>query len=300
MGRLAAALSVARWTWALGLMWGCANPSPAAPDTPAFDDARPDEVARALATPRPIPAHDSVWMAELTWMEVRDAIAAGRTTAIVPTGGMEDNGPFLATAKHDVIVAAACTRIAQQLGNALCAPVLSLVPQGNPASPTGHMRYPGTLSLREDTFVQVLLDIGESLHQHGFELIVFIGDSGGNQAGLEAAADQLNTRWSEPAALHVPEFYDYDELTDFLENELGIVEPQDDGLHDDYLVTTMMMAVDPHTVRHRERLGTGLASINGLSIEDADAAAAVGRRLLDHRADRTVAAIRRHIPTVAR
>ena len=41
-------------------------------------------------TPRPIEALDSVWIEELTWMEVRDALQAGKTTVIVPTGGIPD------------------------------------------------------------------------------------------------------------------------------------------------------------------------------------------------------------------
>ncbi len=36
-----------------------------------------------LKAPRPIDALDSVWMEELTWMEVRDAVAGGKTTALI-------------------------------------------------------------------------------------------------------------------------------------------------------------------------------------------------------------------------
>lgn len=51
--------------------------------------------------PRPIEALDSVWIEELTMMEVRDAIQEGKTTALILTGGIEENGPYLATGKHN-------------------------------------------------------------------------------------------------------------------------------------------------------------------------------------------------------
>src|SRR5512145_730298 len=55
---------------------------------------------RELAAPRPIPARDSVWIEELTKLEVRDAIKGGKTTALVIAGSTEDNGPYTSTGKH--------------------------------------------------------------------------------------------------------------------------------------------------------------------------------------------------------
>lgn len=51
--------------------------------------------------PRPIDALDSVFIEELTWLEIRDAMRAGKTTVIIATGGVEQNGPYLATGKHN-------------------------------------------------------------------------------------------------------------------------------------------------------------------------------------------------------
>ncbi|MCH7717812.1 MAG: creatininase family protein, partial [Gemmatimonadetes bacterium] len=137
------------------------------------------QLQEELRSPRPIEALNSVWIEELTWMEVRDAIAAGKTTAIISTGGIEQNGPYVATGKHNYILQSACEWIARDLGDALCAPILKLVPEGNIEEPSSHMRYPGTISLREETFQAVLDDIASSLKAHGFKHIIFIGDSGG-------------------------------------------------------------------------------------------------------------------------
>lgn len=263
---------------------------------------QPDAAARAaeqerryqeeMAAPRPIAAVESVWLEELTWLEVRDALRAGTTTAIVSTGGIEQNGPYLALGKHNYVLQLACEAIARELGDALCAPIIKLVPEGDIDEPSGHMRYPGTLSLREETFQAVLTDVGKSLAAHGFETVVFIGDSGGNQRGMQAVAERLNAEWTDARALYVPEFYRYAEVFEYMERELGIVEPTNDGIHDDFVITSIMMGLDPETVRLEQRKAAGRATINGLSLEPVDETVEVGRKLLKFRVDGTVAAIR--------
>jgi creatinine amidohydrolase/Fe(II)-dependent formamide hydrolase-like protein len=248
-----------------------------------------------LTAERPIDAYDSVWIEELTWIEVRDAIAAGSTTAIIATGGIEQNGHYLATGKHNYVLQGACEGIARKLGNALCAPIIKLVPEGTIDPPSGHMRFPGTISLREGTFRAVLEDVASSLKAHGFEHIVFIGDSGGNQAGMEAVANLLNERWGTNAAHFIPEFYRYADVFEFMKTELGIEEPLNDGTHDDFVITSIMLANDPTTVRWQQRVDRGLATINGLSIEDREKTAGIGRRLLQYRVDTTVEAIRKAV-----
>ena len=70
-------------------------------------------------------------------MEVRDRLAEGYSTAIISTGGIEENGPYLATGKHNVILRSLCPAIAGNLGNALCAPIVAFVPEGNLDPPSG-------------------------------------------------------------------------------------------------------------------------------------------------------------------
>ena len=245
-----------------------------------------------LRSPRPIEALNSVWIEELTWLEVRDAIAAGKTTAIISTGGIEQNGPYVATGKHNYILQTACEWIARDLGDALCAPILKLVPEGNIDEPSGHMRYSGTISLREETFQAVLDDIASSLRVHGFKHIIFIGDSGGNQRGMSAVAKRLNERWTDAHAHFIPEFYDYDGMVEYMEKELGIVEGDSDGFHDYYWITALQMVTDPSTVRFDQRVAKGLATINGLSIAPKEKTIDVGRSLMRWRVDQTVKAIK--------
>ncbi len=247
----------------------------------------------ALDEKRPIAALDSVLIEELTWMEVRDALKAGKTTVVIPTGGVEQNGPYLATGKHNYVLRATTEAIARKLGNALVAPIVPFVPEGDIAPPTGHMKYPGTISLTEETYQLLLTDICASFKTHGFEHIVMIGDSGGNQQGMKAVASKLNEKWagSKTRVHFIPEYYDYPGVTKWLTGQ-GIVQ-KNEGLHDDFAVTAIMMTVDPTTVRMKQRIAADKFRINGIELAPAEKTIEMGRKIVDIRAEATVKAIRK-------
>jgi len=228
-------------------------------------------------------------------MDVRDAMAAGKTTVIIPTGGFEPNGPWLALGKHNYVLQANCEAIARKLGNALCAPVIKLVPEGAIEPPSGHMTTRGTLSLREETFRAVLTDVVHSLKMHGFKNIILIGDSGGNQRGQRAVADSLTAIWKgDPVVAHIQEYYDYAGVAKYMESH-GIVDAQAENLHDDPIITLNMFITDPRTVRYADRVKAGKASINGVSIADSAKSAALAKTIVAFRAEKTVDAINRAI-----
>ena len=157
-----------------------------------------------LDAPRPIEAGESLWAEELTSMEIRDAIHAGTTTIIVGTGGVEQNGPYVAGGKHNYVLQTVLPYIARAIGGALIAPIVKFVPEGSiePAT-SGHMQYAGTISLEAATFEALLTDICRSYKAHGFVDIVLLGDSGGNQSGMENVAAALNKKWAgERARVH--------------------------------------------------------------------------------------------------
>jgi creatinine amidohydrolase len=244
----------------------------------------------------PLPIPNTVWIEELTWMDVRDLLAAGKTTAIVPTGGMEVNGPFLVTGKHNYVLQANCDAIARKLGNALCAPVVKYVPEGDWNPPTIHMPSPGTISMREATYRAVLTDIAASLHQHGFKQIFYIGDSGGNQIGQRCVADSLNKAWGDGTLVaHIQDYYTYNVVSSRMDT-LGIVkDTKSDNLHDDPIITLNMYATDPKSVKFEERKKAGLATINGVSIADKKENDRRAKAIVDFRAQYTVDAINRTV-----
>lgn len=244
--------------------------------------------------PNPIPVRPSLFLEEMTWIEVRDAIRAGKTTVILATGGVEQNGPYLAAGKHNYVLKATTAAIAAKLGNTLIAPIVPFVPEGGIEKPSGHMKYPSTISVREATFEALLTDIAESLEAHGFRRLILIGDSGGNQTGMKAVAEKLTTKWAgrQTKIRFIPEYYDFynsGELSKWLETQ-GIHEI-DEGHHDNVAITAMIMTVDPNAVRMVERRAKGKFSINKVPLDPADKMIALGKKIVDYRAAVTLAAI---------
>jgi creatinine amidohydrolase len=254
--------------------------------------AIPDPVAPDPNSPRHIEAVDSVFIEDLTWMEIRDAMRGGVDTVIVATGGIEQNGPYLVTGKHNYVLRGTTEAIARKLGKTLVAPIVPFVPEGDIDPPTSHMKYPGTISVSEETYQKLLIDICGSFRAHGFKRIVLIGDSGGNQNGLKAVAEKLNAAWKGmPRVLFVREYYEQAGLTAWLEKQ-GIKQTPE-GLHDDFAMSAQLLAVDPRTVRMEQRIKAGNFRINGVELAPAEKTIELGRQIIDYRAEQTVKAIGR-------
>jgi creatinine amidohydrolase/Fe(II)-dependent formamide hydrolase-like protein len=252
-----------------------------------------------MKKPRPISALDSVWMEELTWMEVRDAMRDGKTTALILTGGVESNGPYLATGKHNYVLRLTGESIARSLGNALIAPIVTLEP-GRPDSP---FVPPGSVFLSKETYKAVLKDMATSLKSMGFINVVFIGDSGGNQRPMREVSKMLNVEYETDQArfYFVPEYYDYPAIRRFVKSR-GIPEEMDpnesrgsDGIHEEYGIDALMMLVDPTTIRLEQRIEADLATINGISLLPMDQTLAIGKEILEIRVKTTVDAIQKVI-----
>ncbi|MBL8234605.1 MAG: creatininase family protein [Bryobacterales bacterium] len=259
----------------------------------AFAQSKPNPMRPDPNMPRPIAARNTVWIEELTWLEVRDAMKAGKKSILIATGGVEQNGPYLAAGKHNYILKVTCEAIARKLGDTLVAPIVAFVPEGNFDPPTDHMLYPSSISVREETYERLLTDIAESFRTHGFEHIFLIGDSGGNTKGMTAVATALTRKWGagKTRIHHIAAYYDYPGVKKWLETQ-GIKQT-DEGIHDDYAISAQMMAADPNSVRMKERMAAGKFSINGVSLAPPEKTIAMGKRIAEYRAEITAAAIRK-------
>jgi len=254
-----------------------------------------------LAETRPIPIRENLWMEELTWMEVRDLVDSGYSTVILPTGGIEQNGPNVITGKHNKVVEVMSDAIARKLGQTLIAPVVKFVPEGNHNPPTGHMRYPGTLGLTEKTYRNMLREICLSLKLHGFETIVLLGDSGGNQAGMEKVTNELNKEWSSklsPRVIYAKNYYFQDEWSFNYLKSIGIHQLPDvksaqrNDVHSDYHYESILAAANPDHIRAEERQENGTFSINGASLLPLRKTVENGKLLIEYRAQLTADDIR--------
>ena len=242
----------------------------------------------------PAAAEHSVFLEELTSPEVRVAIQAGKTTAIIPTGGVEQNGPHMVLGKHNFIVTFAAGEIARKLGTALVAPVLPYVPEGEVDPPTGHMRYAGTITLPPEHFAAVVEFVARSLKAHGFLDIVLLGDSGKNQAPLDHVAQKLNKEWADTNVRvhYLGDYYDYQNGT-FLEwlREQGESE-EDIGRHAGITDTSQLLAIHPEGIRV-DRLAPGRAGDGtGVVGNPAKASTEYGRRGLELKIEAAIRQLR--------
>jgi len=253
-------------------------------------------VALALAlAQRPLtaPLPDTVEIADMTWVEVRSAIARGYTTVIVPSGGIEQNGPHMILGKHDRIVRFAAGRIAAKLGNALVAPVISFVPEGAYDPPAGHLRFPGTIGLSEPAFAAVLDGVARSLKAGGFKTILFIADHGGSVKPQAEVAGRLAREWAADGVrvIDVSDYYADAAETDYLlaQGETRAAIGEHAGITD----TSELMAVDPGGVdlsRYADAPFT--LEPNGVSGDPMRASAERGRALIDIKVEAAVRQIR--------
>ncbi|HXG86959.1 MAG TPA: creatininase family protein [Vicinamibacterales bacterium] len=271
------------------------NRPPLTAEQQAAQQAR--QAASAPDAVRPIDMLDTVWIEEQTWMETRDAIKAGKTTAIIGTGGNEQNGPYNANGKHNYVLRATCEATARKLGNALCGPIVTLEP-GNPERPG---LTPGSVFITEATFRAVLTDMSTSLKSMGFTDIVMIGDSGGNINGMKESAAALNAKWAGISArVHfVPEYYEEDKWSYQFLKTLGIHQTPDVqsatryDIHDDYHYEALVALIDPMLIRPEQRMKAKKFSINGVDIGSVAKMIKNGKKIQEHRATITANAIRK-------
>src|SRR3954469_429788 len=111
----------------------------------------------------------------MTWPEVKAAIAAGKTTALIYTGGTEQRGPQNVNGGHNLMAQETVKAIALKLGNAIFLPVLAYTPNNASAD------LPGTIGLTPELLGAVLERISEQAIATGFKNVIIMGDHGGGQ-----------------------------------------------------------------------------------------------------------------------
>ena len=228
---------------------------------------------------------------DLTWTELRDRIAGGATTVLVPIGGTEQNGPHMTLGKHNVRAKVLAEKIALALGNALVAPVIGYTPES-----TSHTRFPGTISISDAAFTAVLESAARSFRHAGFRDIVFLGDHGSYQKDLKVAAARLNGEWkpTDTRAHAIVEYYAVAETSYVQALKKRGFGDDEIGTHAGLADTSLALAVDPNLVRsERLRSGPQLGAADGVYGDPRRANAELGKIGIDLIVARSVEAIRK-------
>ncbi len=186
-------------------------------------------------------------------------------------------------------------KIARGLGKTLVAPISTYVPEGSWENPTGHMSKPGTITLPEDRFVELLLNAGRSLKAGGFKDILFIGDSGGNRTGMRAAAARLGERWkgSGARAFWIDDYYTKSEAEQekYITEKLGVPANQIGG-HANIMSTSEMLFVNPKHVRKNKLAPGGGYENSGVSGDPSKSTPELGKIFLQIKIDNALAQIK--------
>jgi creatinine amidohydrolase len=237
---------------------------------------------------------DSVFLEGLTSADVRDLIAEGTTTVIIGTAGTEQKGPHMVDGEHKFVMEYAADKIARALGRTLVAPVITYVPEGSWERPTGHMGKPGTITLPEDRFVELLVHAGRSLKAGGFTTILFLGESGGNRTGMRTAAARLTALFDNRArAFWIDDYYtkSHAEQNAYISKTLDIPENQIGG-HANILDTSELLFVNPKHVRMK-KLAPGGGYVNsGVTGDPTKSTPAIGKALIQIKIDNALAQIK--------
>lgn len=236
----------------------------------------------------------SVWMEDLTWVELKARIDEGAKSVILPTGGVEQNGPYIALGKHNWVVGFAAQEIAATLGNTLVAPVVKLVPQGDLAKPDGNLLFPGTLALREKTFERVLSDTVLSLAYAGFQNIYLLGDHGLSQPVQARVASHMGEllKAANVRVWHVSAYYKPELEESYLAVQGIAKEVQ--GEHAGVADMAQIMAVSPTFVRPIKRPAQNDTAM-GFSGRPELATAELGQALLKLRIETAIKQIKQFL-----
>ncbi len=229
----------------------------------------------------------------MTWPEVRAALEAGKTTALVYTGGTEQRGPQNVNGGHNLMGRETVKAIALKLGDAIALPVLPYTPNNASAA------LPGTIGLTNDLLAAVLERISEQAIVTGFKNVILMGDHGGGQPDVyHATAKKLDDKYA-PSGIHIyycDEVYSK-QMADF--NAYLKSQNLPSGGHASIIDTSEMLYLggDKGWVR-KELIPTAVALpapaegaprvSNGISGDARPSTAALGKRMFDMKVEYAV------------
>jgi creatinine amidohydrolase len=125
----------------------------------------------------------------LTWPEVKK-IKWNRTIVLFPFGSFEQHGPHLPlTTDTDIVTAIARGIEKKRADKVLCLPTLW------PGHSTHHLFFPGTLSVSQMPYVQMVIELCRSVAKMGAQKIFLLNGHGGNDVPLRAALRELKTEF---------------------------------------------------------------------------------------------------------
>jgi len=182
-----------------------------------------------------------VLMEQMTSKEIRDSVASGFRTAIIPMGSIEAHGEHLPINTDSVVSRHLAEMVANRLGKTLVAHTL----------PLGHAprtQFPGTISISVDTVLDVLRAYLGALQRDGFDTVVLIPMHAENFQTLALFSPMLAMEF--PVLKLIPSL----DVASMIERRNTIaakykITGDQAGWHAGAAETSEMLAIDPDLVR---------------------------------------------------
>lgn len=180
--------------------------------------------------------HIRYWQ-DLTTEEFPDRIG-DHTVALLPVAAIEQHGPHLPLST-DLIIGDGILN--EAFAAAIDADVL-ILPTVTVGLSIEHSAFPGTLSLRPDTVIEMLVDLGRSVASSGVRRLVLFNSHGGNRQIIDLAALRLRQRYG--MLVVKANYFSFETPT-----ELVGADELAHGIHGGELETAMMLYLAPDSVR---------------------------------------------------
>lgn len=184
---------------------------------------------------------DRYLIERLSWPTIERRLGGRTDTALIPVGAVEQHGPHLPLGTDAMLGEALACRIADSIGDALVAPVISL------GCSTEHMSFPGTVSVPQEVLIDQLRACVQSLEHHGFAYAVLLPTHGGNIAPINAAVPELANECNDIEIIPVADLHWYMELLNRALREAG-VDIEEPIAHAGASETALMLALYPSLV----------------------------------------------------
>ena len=175
------------------------------------------------------------WLHEFSWYELEEALA-GIDTALIPTGSIEEEGRHLPLGVDTLVASEVASRVVEKV-DAIVTPPLWV------SYSEWHSGFKGTLSLRQDTVVDVLRQICEQLILYGFKRFLFVNAHVGNDEPIAIVSNTLRAQHNVVCAM----VNLWSLANELAQNEGDFVESR--FTHAGEIMTSVMLALHPNLVR---------------------------------------------------
>lgn len=183
----------------------------------------------------------TVFMEEMTWAEIEEAMNSGVDTVIICASSHEQHGPHMAESTDYTIGRAQYGEVARRM-NALVAPLI------RPGLSPHHMTLPGSLTLRPETFRMIVEDYVSCYVRHGFKKIIMGSSHGGNFATLDQMAEELDAKYPDTKIVSALSLADFTKTCSDCD-EMFNLEKGACGAHACCFETSIMLYIAPELVK---------------------------------------------------